>query len=159
LDRFILRGYLNEKMQKLVFLIVGLCLALVFVAGCSDSTPTPVTPEQTLTPLVKSTVKTTVNPTVKITTVAAQEDFTLVESHVETGDYGTRYVVGTIKSNVNKQFSYAQVTINEYDSSGAQIGSTMANVNNLEPHATWKFKAPILEKSAVDFKVMKFTAF
>ena len=149
-------------MKKLTVIILGCCLVFILAAGCTDSSSSvPVTPEQTLTPLVKTTVKTTIYPTIKTTvnptTVASQEDFTLVESHVETGDYGTRYVAGTIKSNVNKQFSYAQVTINEYDSSGAQIGSTLANVNNLEPYGTWKFKAPVLDKNAVDFKVMKFS--
>ena len=135
--------------------LVCLLMITIFFAGCVDESSVDTPVSSTPYPGVKTTAKVT---TVK-TTVTPQEEFTLVESHVETGQYGNRYVVGIIKSNVNKQFSYAQVTINEYDSSGIQVGSTLANVNNLEPYGTWKFKAPILEESAEDFKVMKFTAF
>ncbi len=135
-----------------VIIVCALIVMGIFFAGCTNTTTTANSPVQTLS---------TIKPAGTTTAVAAssQDTLTLVESHVETGDYGTRYVVGTIKNNVNKQFTYVQVTINEYDSSGAQIGSTLANANNLEPYGTWKFKAPVLDKDATDFKVMTATAY
>jgi len=137
--------------SKYYALLVSLLFIAVAFAGCvGESTSSVNTPVATLS---------TIKPVVTKTTVTAQDDLTLVESHVETGDYGSRYVVGTIKNNVNKQFSYVQVTINEYDSTGAQIGSTLANANNLEPYGTWKFKAYVLDKEATDFKVMTATAY
>jgi hypothetical protein len=138
-------------MKNSFWIIVSALIVLgILSAGCTSTTTTANTPVQTL-----STIKPAGTTTTTVTT--AQDDLTLVESHVETGDYGARYVVGTVKSNVNKQFTYVQVTINEYDSSGAQVGSTLANTNNLEPYGTWKFKAYVLDKDATDFKVMKIT--
>lgn len=84
-------------------------------------------------------------------------DLQLVESHVETGDYGTKYIVGSVKNNGAKTYSYVQVTINLYDNSGAQVGSTLANVNNLEPGGTWKFKAYWIEKDATNYKIKEIT--
>ena len=84
-------------------------------------------------------------------------DLQLVESHVETGDYGIKYIVGSVKNNGAKTYSYVQVTINLYDNSGAQVGSTLANVNNLEPGGTWKFKAYWTEKDGTSYKIKEIT--
>ena len=51
------------------------------------------------------------------------------------------HTVGTIKNNRNKKYSYAQVTFNLYDKNGAQLGSAIANINNLEPYGKWKYDA------------------
>jgi len=68
-------------------------------------------------------------------------------------EYGS-VVVGTVKNNTDKQYSYVQVEVNLYDASGNQVGSTMANVNNLEPFGTWKFKAPISQgRIAQNFRI------
>jgi hypothetical protein len=73
---------------------------------------------------------------------------------------GISYVVGTVKNNTSKQYSYVQVEINLYDESGAQIGSTLANTNNLEAGGTWKFKAVVLEdKNVKQYKVKNITGF
>ena len=37
--------------------------------------------------------------------------------------------------------SYAQVSYNLYDADGAQIGTALANTNNLASGGTWKFEA------------------
>lgn len=55
--------------------------------------------------------------------------------------YIAYYIEGTIKNNTDKKYSYAQVTFNLYDSDGSQIGTAIANINDLEPNGTWKFKA------------------
>ena len=62
-------------------------------------------------------------------------------------EYGS-YIVGTVKNPSGKKYSYVQVDFNLYDKAGAQIGTAMANVNNLEPYGTWKFKALALEDNA-----------
>lgn len=67
---------------------------------------------------------------------------------------GVRYITGTIKNNTSKKYAYVQVDISLYDESGAQVGSTFANINNLEPDGTWKFKAVVLDdKTASKYKV------
>jgi len=129
-----------------VIILTAIIILGLFSAGCTSSSQNVNTPVQTLS---------TIRP--EGTVAASDSDFTLVESHTETGQYGNEYVAGTIKNNDNKEFSYVQVTINEYDASGAQIGSTLANVDNLEAYGTWKFQAPVLDSKAVSFKVKQIT--
>ena len=90
---------------------------------------------------------------------SSASDLQLIESHVETGDYGSKYIVGSVKNNAGKTYGYVQVTINLYDNSGNQVGSTMSNVNNLEPGGTWKFKAYWLEKDATNYKIKEISGF
>lgn len=59
------------------------------------------------------------------------------------------YITGTVKNNSLKKYSYVQIEINLYDKSGAQVDSTLDNVNNLEPGGIWKFKAIVLEPKRV----------
>lgn len=72
-----------------------------------------------------------------------QEKFTLQEGHKGYSDeFGLGYYIeGSIQNNTDKVYSYVQVTFNLYDSEGAQVGSALANVNNLEGKGVWKFKA------------------
>ena len=83
---------------------------------------------------------------------ADKPDFEVVDFSLETGEYGNEHIVGTAKNNTDNSYSYVQVDFNLYDSSGAQVGSTFANCNNVEPHATWKFDAPVLEDNATSAK-------
>ena len=91
----------------------------------------------------------------KVETKQPQEKFTLVSSD---GSYDgfAYYISGTITNNTNKQYSYVQVTFNLYDADGAQIGTAMDNINNLEPNATWKYKAIGMEKAA-SYKLAEIT--
>lgn len=68
-----------------------------------------------------------------------------------------RYVVGTVRNNSDRSYSYVQVEINLLDKSGNVVGSTLANVNNLGPGETWKFKAIILEDEARSFEIKDVT--
>lgn len=85
-----------------------------------------------------------------------QEKFLLVDSE---GSYDgfAYYVNGTIKNNTDKQYSYVQVTFNLYDASGAQIGTAMSNINNLEGNGTWKFKAIGGTENAASYKLAEIT--
>lgn len=78
---------------------------------------------------------------------------------METGEYGVKVVTGILENTNNKQYGYVQVEINLYDENGVQVGSTIANANNLEPNGKWRFKAPIIEKSASTAKLKGISAF
>lgn len=82
-----------------------------------------------------------------------------VLEHSTSSEQYSNYVVGTVRNNSNKKYGYVQISINLYDDSGAQVGSTMANLNNLEPGGTWKFKALIMDKRASKYKIDKVTGF
>lgn len=96
------------------------------------------------------------------TSTTDNEKFTLEDGHTGSSDeYGMSYTIeGSIKNNTDKQYSYVQVTFNLYDSDGAQIGTALANINNLEANGLWKFKAiGSLEngKSVASYKLMEIT--
>lgn len=95
-------------------------------------------------------------------TAITEEKFTLQDGHSGKADgYGISYTIeGSIKNNTNKQYSYVQVTFNLYDSEGAQIGTALANINNLEANGLWKFKAIGSlgdGKSVASYKLMEIT--
>ncbi|WP_278308467.1 FxLYD domain-containing protein [Paraclostridium sordellii] len=50
-------------------------------------------------------------------------------------------MTGVIKNNSGRDCTYVQVTFNLYDTDGNQVGTALANINNLEKDGTWKFKA------------------
>lgn len=75
------------------------------------------------------------------------------------GQMGNRIVTGQVENTSGKKLGYVQVEVNLYDKQGTQVGSTLANVNNLEPGVTWKFEAPVLEDRARSAKVAGITSF
>lgn len=91
-------------------------------AGTKDGTSTPAVSDKTKAP-----------------------DLEVVEHSAQKGEYSTS-IVGAVKNNTDKQYGYVQVEINLYDADGAQVGSTLANANNLEPNGIWKFEAIALEE-------------
>jgi hypothetical protein len=144
-------------MKPTLPLIVSvLIIAIVLMAGCaSTSQPDYVVPTSTPTPTSIKIPTRTYTPT-----STPMENLQLIEAHQTTGDYGVKYIAGSIKNNAGKTYSYVQVTINLYDTSGAQVGSTLANVNNLEPGGIWKFKAVVINADdATNFKVKEITGF
>jgi hypothetical protein len=57
------------------------------------------------------------------------------------GEYGGGEITGIVINRRSRALSYAQISFNLYDESGAQVGSALANINGLEPGGRWKFKA------------------
>jgi hypothetical protein len=50
-------------------------------------------------------------------------------------------VTGTVINRRNKTLTYVQIIFNLYDESGAQVGTALANTNNLEAGGRWNFTA------------------
>lgn len=87
------------------------------------------------------------------------EDFTMTGLDSKLSKFDSPMIVGKIKNNTNKNYSYIQVSFNLYDKSGAQVGSTMANLANFEANGTWKFEALMNEEKAHTYKLQKITAY
>lgn len=68
-------------------------------------------------------------------------DYEITGLRVKEGEYGNRVITGVVENNSGREVSYVQVEINLYDSEGVQVGSTLANVNNLAAGAKWRFEA------------------
>lgn len=86
-------------------------------------------------------------PTVHTTQVQQEVN----KPELELIDHGSEngYIIGKIKNNTGKTYSYVQVEINLYDGNGNQVDSTISNVLNLEPYKTWSFSAVVLDQSKV----------
>lgn len=87
-----------------------------------------------------------------------QEKFTLISDSKTTDMLGTTYIEGEIKNNTDKTYSYVQVTFNLYDVNGAQLGTAVDNINNLEPNGTWKYKAiGLVTEDVATYKFVEIT--
>ena len=87
-----------------------------------------------------------------------QEKFTLLSDKRTTDSIGTTYIEGEIKNNTDKTYSYVQVTFNLYDKNESQLGTAIANINNLEPNAIWKYKAiGLVTEKVASYKLVEIT--
>ena len=68
-------------------------------------------------------------------------------------------ITGTLTNLTDREYSYVQIEFNLYDADGAQIGSTLTNLNNLEANGIWKFEAYALEDGVKSFKIKNITAY
>ena len=92
------------------------------------------------------------------TPVQKKEKFTL-ESHSGAYDelgFGF-YIEGTIRNNTDKDYSYVQVTFNTYDKDGAQLGTALANISNLEANGVWRYKAMATSDNIASYKLAEIT--
>jgi len=70
-------------------------------------------------------------------------------------------IPGLAKNVSSKNFSYASVEFSVYDKSGYNIGTALANVNNIASGDTWRFEAVLIdfpETEPVSFKLADVTA-
>ncbi|HLK57227.1 MAG TPA: FxLYD domain-containing protein [Chthonomonadaceae bacterium] len=87
-----------------------------------------------------------------------RNDLQLTEEGFSSDGY-MRYIVGAVYNPSGHHYRYVQVEINLYDAEGNQVGSTLDNVNNLEPEGTWRFRAMVLRNNASKYKIMRITAY
>ena len=87
----------------------------------------------------------------------AKQDLELV-SFTDMSENGLRYVTGEIRNNTDKNYSYIQVEIN-MQKDDLVLGSTLANVNNIGPGETWKFKALITDNECNKYTIKGITGF
>lgn len=69
------------------------------------------------------------------------EPYTVTDEELDTSNPYATYITGTLTNNTDNEVSYIQVEYNLYDADGAQIGTALANTNNLKAGGTWKFEA------------------
>lgn len=78
----------------------------------------------------------------------------LLENHECVGEFGTKAICGTILNNSDRNLSYAEVSVNLYDASGATIGSNLDNINDLEAGKKWKFEITITtDRPVANYKI------
>ncbi len=77
----------------------------------------------------------------------------VTESHSCSTEYGSMAICGVVVNKSNHNIGYAQVEINLYDKNGNLVGSTLANINNLNAGGTWKFEAPFIENNVTSYNI------
>jgi len=137
--------------MKKVLKWIGIAFAILIVIGAiSSSGEKSNTPEPTGSTSVAAPAATSSTPAPE--PEPQKPDLEILDHSVLAEEYA-RYVIGTVQNNTDKTHTYVQVEINLYDDEDNQLGSTLANTNNLEPGGKWKFKAIILEDSATKYKI------
>ena len=82
-------------------------------------------------------------------TTTASTTFTYQVDKQYNGDYGIGYYIeGKVKNNADKDFSYVQIEFICYDKQGNNLGTAIANTNNLLGGQTWKYKAMFMESDS-----------
>lgn len=81
----------------------------------------------------KNSDETTVSTTKK-------QDYTLANVAVEKDAFSS-YVTGVLTNQTNSKKGYVQISFNVYNKDKNKVGTAFANINDLEPNGTWKFKA------------------
>lgn len=71
---------------------------------------------------------------------AAADKYSITDEAMDGDAYSTK-ISGILTNNTNDQLSYVQVSYNLFDADGNQIGTALANTNNLDADGTWKFEA------------------
>jgi hypothetical protein len=74
-------------------------------------------------------------------------------------EYGSPVIRGKVENPSGKAYTYAQVSFSLFDKAGNQVGTAMANINNLLPKGSWSFEAGVLQDTAVKARFAGITAF
>ena len=131
------------KHKVLSFLILVVIIGVVATSTGGENTTTSTDGSSTNTNFIQT---------------PKQEKFTLMSDTKTTDVLGTTYIEGEIKNNTDKTYSYVQVTFNLYDANGAQLGTALDNINNLEANGTWKYKAiGLVSDEVVSYKLVEIT--
>lgn len=68
-------------------------------------------------------------------------------------------IMGTIVNRRGRELKYAQVTFKLFDKDGGQVGTAIANINDLEPGGKWNFKAVGIGRDFSSCKVSDLSGF
>jgi hypothetical protein len=76
----------------------------------------------------------------------------------KTNEFGGE-ITGTVVNRRGRKLRYAQIKFILYDSSGAQVGTALANINDLEAGARWNFKATSFGVKFTSYKFSELSGF
>ncbi|WP_234346332.1 FxLYD domain-containing protein [Collinsella provencensis] len=89
------------------------------------------------------------------------EPYAITDETLDTSNQFSAYITGTLTNNTDRDLDYIQVEYVLYDADGAQIGTALANTNNLKAGGAWKFEAAAFEDGAeiASFELADVTGF
>lgn len=149
------------------WILIVLLLIIIGFASCTASAAKYVSDN---TNVISSDTSTSTNASSNASSSAAADSssaaasssdkYSITDETVDDSGYYFK-LDGTFTNLTNKQITYVQVTYTLYDADGAQIGTALANTNNLDANGTWKFEAvSTVQPSEVDsYKLSKVSGF
>ena len=89
------------------------------------------------------------------------EKYEIVGDLTTSSDAFSYSISGVIKNNSGKDLTYLQVEFNLYDANGNQLGTALANIDNLAKDGTWKFKAVGIDtdNAVASYKLAEITGY
>ena len=89
---------------------------------------------------------------------ASAEALSLLDFRFEKNQAGQWVLKGSISNTSPQTIKLATATFTLFDKKGAEIGTSIATVDNLEPGFAWTFEAQILQEGVTSAKFAGFTA-
>ena len=86
-----------------------------------------------------------------------EEDFVFIEGPTCIPGEFSSNIVGVVKNNTDKDYSYLQISFTLYDIDGNVVGTAFANVNNIKAGGTWRFEAMFFEDNAATWELDEIT--
>ena len=129
--------------KRLCTLIGGIVVIVILCVACSSSNSTnnvPSSDQESSTKKSEAQYEITEKPKL------VYEDY-------------TNKIVGIIKNNSGSDKGYIQISFTLYDADGNNIGTALANTNNLKDGGTWKFEAIALENDVKSFELDEVSGF
>lgn len=75
-------------------------------------------------------------------------------TNIHVSDDGqVRYIAGTIANKSPQDYAGVQITFDLIDEEGSVVAQTMDSVMNFKSGSKWKFKCPITDESAKNFRI------
>ena len=148
-----------KRLFKGVVYVLGICTLIAIIAtACEDKESTYIEETENGAVLVVPEETDSEVEIIKPEEVQEyEEDFVFVEGPTCVPGEFSSNIVGVVKNNTNKDYSYLQITFTLYDIDGNVVGSAFANVNNIKAGGTWKFEAMFFEDNAATWELDEIT--
>ena len=129
--------------KRLCTLIGGIVVIVILCVACSSSNSTNNVPSSDQ----------------EISTKKSEAQYEFTEKPKLVYEDYTNKIVGIIKNNSGSDKGYIQISFTLYDADGNNIGTALANTNNLKDGGTWKFEAIALENDVKSFELDEVSGF
>ncbi len=136
------------------WILIVLILIIVMIGGCTAAAMKAA--EESLNTLSSNNSSSSLNSN------KAAEKYSIADEALSSSGYGIYKISGTFTNLTDKEINYVSVSYTLHDSSGAQIGTALANTTKLAANGTWKFEASGYvsgDKKVVSFKRTDVTGF
>jgi hypothetical protein len=138
------RAWANWTAALILFPVILMLFFIIIKQAMPKRAPLPPSIE---VPSISSTTAESILQTRGLKVI----ELNFIEKNIGSIDFPiySPFIVGKLKNNSNKVYSYVEISFNLYDENNVQVGSTFTNLNNLEPAGGfWQFEAPVLEENA-----------